>query len=451
VPTRIAVVQEPAHLASRRSPAVGAADVLLDWTTDRANAIADCREISSLAGGELPPLCLDLLDVASAIYLSDIAVQRGRREAWTRQIELLVPVREVGFWTEHEIKLRELLYALTRDNWGVEFYQATEGPEAAPAETAGGEAFDADCVSLLSGGVDSLAGAVMLQSAGRRPLYVLHRAGNPTVESAQRHVMELLAGRWPRQNAAATARVAPHTGGDEALPFVPPEERENSRRARSLLYMALAVAAAVARKVAEVYLCDNGVLTAGMPMSPARAGSMSTHSTHPVPMAMFNQLCQDAGLGAHVTNPLLYQTKGDVVRDILKPALSPADIQSTVSCWATGRKPRQCGGCIPCLLRRLAMAYAGLPDEAYMIDVLGEPRRYVGTDAYGNLVDLLGHAQQMLTLSDAEMLVAQPDLLELHAAGVNVSDVMTMLRRHGEQVRQVVREHFPQTAALMSD
>ena len=86
-----------------------------------------------------------------------------------------------------------------------------------------------------------------------------------------------------------------------------------------------------------------------------------------------------------------------------------------------------------------------------MIDVLAEPRRYVGTDAYGNLVDLLGHAQQAVTLSDAEMLVTQPDLLELIPAGVSVTDVIAMLRRHGEQVREVVREHFPQAAAVMSE
>lgn len=451
MPTRIAVVREAAELASNRSPAVGAADILLDWTTDRANVIADWREISLLADGELPPLCLDLLDVASAIYVTDIAVQRGQREAWTRQIELLIPVREVGFWAEQEIKVRALLYALTRDNWRVDFYEAPPAPEPSTPEEALSEAFDADCVSLLSGGVDSLAGAVMLQNAGRRPLYVLHRAGNPTVESAQRHVIQLLADKWPQGNATATARVAPHAGGEEGLPFVPAEQRESSRRARSLLYMALAVAAAVARNVAEVYLCDNGVLTAGVPMSPSRAGSMSTRSTHPVPLAMFNGLCQDAGLGTQVTNCFIYQTKGDIVRDILKPVLSPSEIQSTVSCWATGRKPRQCGGCIPCLLRRLAMLYGGLPDEAYMIDVLAEPGSYVGTDAYGNLVDLLGHAQQMVTLNDAEMLVAQPDLLELHMAGVSVPDVMAMLRRHGEQVREVVQQHFPQAAALMSD
>lgn len=96
------------------------------------------------------------------------------------------------------------------------------------------------------------------------------------------------------------------------------------------------------------------------------------------------------------------------------------------------------------------MLAAGLPDEAYMIDVLGDPLSYVGTDAYGNLVDLLRSAAQLLALSDTEMLSAQPGLLELQAAGVNIRDIIATLRRHAEQLRGVVREHFPRAAALIA-
>jgi hypothetical protein len=85
-----------------------------------------------------------------------------------------------------------------------------------------------------------------------------------------------------------------------------------------------------------------------------------------------------------------------------------------------------------------------------MIDVLGEPQKYVGTDAYGNLVDLLRSAQQLLSLSDEELLAVQPDLLELQAAGVGIQDVIATLRRHAEQVSEVVQDHFPQAAALIS-
>ncbi len=452
VPTRIAVIHEPAERARERCPALGDADLVLDWVTDQANVIADWSPITDLASAELPPLCLDLLDIVTALYISDIAVRRGEREAWTRNIELLLPVREVGFWNEAETDLQALLYALTRDNFGFTFCDR-QTPQAGSGQARASSLQPlppTDCVSLLSGGLDSLAGAVMLQQSGRRPLYVLHRSGNPTVQVAQQHVIDLTARRWPQQNAAAVATVAPRAGGEAALPFVPPEEREPSRRVRSLLFVTLAVAGAVAQDVAEVYLCENGVLSAGIPLASSRGGSMSTHSTHPLFLSMFSKLCARLGLEPRLTNPFLYQTKGDLSRDVLKPALSPADIEATVSCWAAGRKPRQCGGCVPCLLRRVGMLYAGLPDEAYMIDVLGEPQKYVGTDAYGNLVDLLRSAQQLLSLSDEELMAVQPDLLELQAAGVGIQDVIATLRRHAEQVREVVQEHFPQAAALIS-
>jgi hypothetical protein len=127
------VIHEPVERARERCPALGDADLVLDWVTERANVIADWSPITELARAELPPLCLDLLDIVTALYISDIAVRRGEREAWTRNIELLLPVREVGFWNEAEADLQGLLYALTRDNFGFTFYdsdlplQATAG------------------------------------------------------------------------------------------------------------------------------------------------------------------------------------------------------------------------------------------------------------------------------------------------------------------------------------
>ncbi|MGD9497666.1 MAG: hypothetical protein AB7Y46_15300, partial [Armatimonadota bacterium] len=74
---------------------------------------------------------------------------------------------------------------------------------------------------------------------------------------------------------------------------------------------------------------------------------------------------------------------------------------------------------------------------------------YVGTDAYGNLVDLLRHARQIEECSDVEMLTRQPDLLALQAAGLSIPEVLAMLRRHAEQTLSVVRQHFPAAARLL--
>ena len=194
---------------------------------------------------------------------------------------------------------------------------------------------------------------------------------------------------------------------------------------------------------------ENGVLTAGLPLVSSRAGSMSTHSTHPSALALMNRIAERAGLVGRLHNPFVYQTKSELVRDVLAPNLSCAEIQSTASCWAVGRANRQCGGCIPCLLRRIGMAWAELPSEAYMVDPLARPGDYAGTDAHGNLVDMLRQAERLSRLSVAEMLVEQPELLALHSAGVDVDAIVTMLKRHADQTLTVVRERYPAAAGLM--
>lgn len=442
----LAVVCEPAQEAADRCEIVRDADTLIDWRTERANVTVDLSEMPAPAGLSAP--ALDLLDVAIGIYIADIAVMRGEREAWPREITLAIPVREPRLWSSIGRDLSRLIYALTRDSFTLHFYAVPDlsemGYECAPASEE-----RVDCVSMLSGGLDSLAGAVMLQETGRRPLYSMHRSGNPTVLTAQRNVVRSIQSHWPGGSHTAPCLVAPSSAGNDALAFPPAEQREPSRRARSLLFMALATVAAQAVSGNEVYMCENGLLTAGLPLSPSRTGSMSTRSTHPAAINLFNDIVARAGLDGLVVNPFVYETKADLIRNILKPHLTPREIQATISCWAAGRGNRQCGGCIPCLLRRIGMAYAELPEEAYMIDVLGRPDEYVGTDAWGNLVDLLRHARRIAEQSDAELVAEQPAILALSAAGVEIGEIIAMLRRHANQTLGVVDECFPRAARLI--
>ncbi len=416
----------------------------LDWRTQQRNAVVGTGALEKVAG-RLQPRALDLVGIAAATYLADLAIPRGRNEAFVRTVELHVPVSEPEFWQEQAEDLSRLLYVLTADNVSFHFYPQAEEPLAVEAV---GPASEHDCVCLVSGGVDSLAGAVMLLRGGRRPLFVSHRSGNPTVGRAQAAVLKSLR-RLGGEFGHAYVPVMPRTG-EGALAFPPPEQREPSRRSRSLLFMALGAAAANAVSTPEVYLCENGVLTAAVPLAPSRAGGLSTRSTHPAVLQMFTELCQRAGLGCQVINPFLYMTKAELIRDILRPSLRVEEIQATVSCWMAGRRHRQCGGCVPCLIRRISMLAAGMPDEAYEMDVLGRPQDYQGTDAYVNLVDLLSYAMYLLERSPVEILMGAPRLLDLQAYKVSVPDVVEMLKRFAEEVRQVVEEHFPQSAALMA-
>lgn len=448
--TRLAVVAEPPDHAARRCPIVADARWLLDWRTQRANVALDVPWLGDHRALLAHDRALDLLDVAVAVYAADIAVLRGERESWPREIELAIPVCDPDFWRATEPALVQLLFALTHDSLHLSFYPAPAPDETRARAASTRLGVDPDCVSLLSGGLDSLAGAVMLLSTGRRAAFVMHRSGNPLVRAAQEASTAALERHWPGSSVTCAATVAPDPRGRDAHPFPPPEQREPSRRARSLLFMALAALTAHTVGRPEVLMCENGVLNSGLPLSPSRAGSMSTHSTHPAALALFDEIARRVGLSARLANPFIYQTKGELVRDLLAPHLPPREIQSTVSCWALGRFPRPCGGCIPCLIRRCAMAWAGLPEEAHMIDLLAEPQAYVGTTAWGNLVDLLRHARQIEDSGDVEVLAANPSLLLMQSAGLSLTDAIAMLRRHADQTLTVVRERYPRAAALLA-
>jgi len=267
-----------------------AADWLLDWRSPRRNAILTLTELQQHLPAPLSPLARDFVDVATGIFLADITVPRGRNEQWVRDIELCLVVRELDFWQANAGLLIGLVQRLTGDNFTLAFLPRTDETEE-PAVDEHPANFEPDCVSLLSGGVDSLAGAAMLLEARRRPHLILHYSGNPTVRQAQDSVVTMLRNNWPASHVTSVVYAAPDTSRDEALSFPEPECREDSRRVRSLLFMVLAAVSAATAGLEEIYLPENGILTAALPLTRARIGSFSTRSTDPGVINQFNRLC----------------------------------------------------------------------------------------------------------------------------------------------------------------
>lgn len=442
----------PARVLSRHEPE---ADWCLLWGEQRYNALVNLSALQPAREAELPPLLLDLLNIAIGVFLADIAVLRGQNEAWTRSFDMLIPVHEPTFWEHNRPSLSAVLHALSRDNFRIDFCARHPQPALLmPGDETGDNQTTAadktDCASALSGGLDSLAGAVMLMRTDRTPLFVMHQSGNPDVRAAQSAVVETLESFRPGRGLFAGLLVQPRSAPNARFAFPAPRLREPSRRSRSLLFMTLLAIGACAAQVQEAYLCENGVLSVALPLSAGRIGGLSTRSTHPTVVADFNGLLQAADLPVTVLNPFIYRTKAELIRDILRPVLSPDQIRRSMSCWMVGRRNRQCGGCVPCLLRRISMLAAGLPDEAYETDPLAAPGDYRGTDAHGNVVDLLTQAAHMRRATDAELLMHWPQLLDLPAVGVSVEDVLAMYRRYAEEVWETVHSHFPRAAKLMN-
>lgn len=303
----------------------------------------------------------DFLSLALSAIAADLAGHRTKSpDGWTRQFELDVAVADPTFWNSQRELIHRLLGFLTTDVWDISFIDGGYAPKPPQNRVVP----DEDCVSLLSGGLDSFIGNVDLAAAGKRPFVV-----SQTVLG-------------DAENQRAFAKII--GGGLRHLQInhnadVPDPETPSSQRARSLIFIAYGVLAATMLKkyqagdTVTLYVCENGFISINPPLTDLRLGSLSTRTTHPVFFGLLRQLLDAAGLRVCVENPYQLKTKGEMLQECADKKLLRAQGFRTTSC---GRYlihgHTHCGRCIPCLVRRAAFRAARMKDRTkYVYAELG--------------------------------------------------------------------------------
>ncbi len=298
------------------------------------------------------PRAWDLLSIALSVICADVAVQRrGSTDGWTRQLDLEIAVGEPEFWVSHSDLLVRQLRFLTTDVWNVTFTGNGFRPDPKVPIVRPTQ----ESVVLLSGGLDSLIGAVDLVTKHGSPSYAVS------------HVS-----RGEKRNQV---RFAKTIGGGTAHLLLnhnarSPGKSERSQRARSLAFLSYGVltASALAKyhtdgKVA-LYVCENGLISINPPLTSRRIGSLSTRTTHPYFVSLFQNLLDAASLRVKVETPYQLVTKGEMLQNCSDQQFLRANAHISTSCGRylrTGYK--QCGRCIPCLIRRAAFYKWGVKDK----------------------------------------------------------------------------------------
>jgi len=311
----------------------------------------------------------DLVDLAVTAYIADELVSREVMEdGWTRDLDLLIPVRERERWRTGDEQLGKALSFLSQDRWQFTWPERSAMPKGVHHRARLPAGFDAVC--LFSGGIDSLLGACQLLAAGRKVLLVGHQA-EPITAAAQKVLARELGTRFPGQVCLVQCRVA--RAKMEHPKFALPGKVEDSHRPRSFLFLALAVAVARAARIPEVFMPENGLIALNPPLQVSRLGSHSTRTAHPIFLMRLQAFLRAAGVfDGTIRNPFLYESKTDMLRN-LDPTLISL-VERSVSCSHPSRYQdegvRHCGYCIPCLYRRAAMMVCGLDrDRDYAFDV----------------------------------------------------------------------------------
>ena len=321
---------------------------------------------------------VDLALLAALVTAADTRLSRKTesQDSWTREIDLYLPVNDPPLWKTVTDLIQRMLTFLTGDRWclyvrprnqeNLRLYTLPDNPSFPP---------DYDCVSLFSGGLDSLIGAIDFLADERRPLFVRHYADAST--STQRECIEGLSEVYGNLDTQHVRTRVVFRSTD----FSTVIGSEETTRGRSFLFFALAALAASGMPSSTtIYVPENGLISLNVPLTPLRVGAWSTRTTHPFYMARWNDLLRQLGIQAVLENPYRFKTKGEMLSDCNNGEILKKLIGTTRSCssiskarWQ-GSGPRHCGYCVPCLIRRasIKVSIGDDPTPCYSIPDLTE-------------------------------------------------------------------------------
>lgn len=334
--------------------------------------------ITEALKNSLPNRLVDLLEIATYVYTADCDVSRElawlddkSTEPWTREFEMVVPVRELGFWQCEEVvrALTSALEFLSSDHFRFRFVpllkQRFVDGYLEQVQLEDEPFYGADRVIMFSGGLDSLAGAVETAARGEPLVLVSHRPA-PQIGKRQQKLVAALGNEFPVPIRHIPVWVN-KTGHDN----------EPTQRTRSFLFGALGVAVAQMMKAGGVRFYENGVISLNWPLAEEAKLSRASRTTHPETLHKLKHLFRfvtgrdDFALD----NPFIFHTKTDVVRSIAdagKEKLIDLSCSCARTMFQSAVQPH-CGTCGQCIDRWVALSATGLLSQGHRDDYALDP------------------------------------------------------------------------------
>jgi 7-cyano-7-deazaguanine synthase in queuosine biosynthesis len=399
----------------------------------------DIEEIEQSVGSKLDPIILDLYNIALVVYVWDITTYRSGTTP--RDFRCLISVSNVDRWNSVKPLLEWTFRFLTGDTFAFNFVQGQK--------PSGDFVFKKDtneqkCVLLFSGGLDSLAGFKWSVDRKMSPMLVSH-PGAGIISDAQGKLVEALEKiiqtklQWNQIRATAQQ-------GKDLQGAVP------TQFSRSFLYLTLGAIFALKLGIAELHISENGVLAHNIPLTQARIYS-STRTVHPQFLKSYQEILDRLyGNCITVSNPFVDKTKGEVVT-LLNSDGYKEQTKTTISCsevqalWRKGvkiSKIRHCGICFPCIIRRVAMNYAGLSDQdARYADDIELPYTEIPNEGRKLLFEMADFARQIDKCSNVDE--ALNEFPQFYIEGVDPAMLFDMAKRQVAQFKDFLRQRAHQT------
>jgi len=322
-----------------------------------------------------PPQVADLVDLASAIYVADrLSI---RKKDCKRYIQVELPVRHRELFQKLSLMelLKNVLYFYTEDNWSFEF-QERKGQrrlaEDRGALTLGNEERE---VALWSGGLDSLAGLWTQITKSPQKQFTLFGTGSSDfILKKQQEIADLVRKTWSKSINLIQV----------PLNLWDVKRQEPTQRTRGLFFLLLGSACAYLEGQNKLFVYENGVGALNLSCRESEVGIDHAKSVHP------RSLLEVSDLVSHIfdtpfsiQNPFLFWTKAQMCK-VLQNEEEKQIALKTISCDSRRRESGriQCGKCSSCILRRQALAAAGIEDKTgYFSEQLKEEKERIALEA----------------------------------------------------------------------
>ncbi len=300
---------------------------------------------------------LDFFILSATVYGIDRFVDRKQNsvDGWSRELKVNFPVHNLSKWNTCKAEINTMLSFLTGDYWNVEFRKETFEVPKVDLIREYSDGFTQ--VSLLSGGLDSLIGALdfLKEFPKQRVLFVSHY-------DPQMH------GPKGDQNALITEIQKIYSNQFAYIPSLRVSlnhtnvDRETTFRSRSLLFIGIALIAAQATNTPTIIVPENGTVSLNFPLSSSRRSSCSTRTTHPFVLENVLNIWKILSIPIAMQNPYEFQTKGEMVNACKDQTNLVKLVALSNSCGKRGHRAHwtipdasHCGVCMPCIYRRASL------------------------------------------------------------------------------------------------
>ena len=303
------------------------------------------------------PHLAEVFEFFLALYTVDQLSPRSAK-CWKRVFELHFPVTMLAAWNMAKNDIERLVWQSTGDELTIVLRERGRGEGHIDDRAAHLQLVEArpTSIALLSDGLDSLCGAFQLVEARKHERIALVSIITNDRRAARiRQVREALQRAYPG--------VVSFYQADAHLDR-PPDIQERSQRTRTMLAMAAGLTVAAGFGSPDVAVCENGMGILNLPVPGLQMRHHSSQVLHPSNRTLWARIgSRLLGVRDGIEYPNRFRTKGEMCGAL--PVFARPLIGATSSCDRPDRfdSNDNCGRCSSCLVRKYALATAGLTEH----------------------------------------------------------------------------------------